>query len=148
MAKVARQGRVGKLCERSRHLDTRRPGADQYKGQEALAHHQVGHTFGFFEGEQQVPPYQRRIVDRLEAGRQSRPIVVAVIGILGAGCQHQVFVALVGSKRVSTCRAAASMPITSSSNTVAFCWCRRIARIGCAISAGESAAVATWYKSG
>jgi hypothetical protein len=40
------------------------------------------------------------------------------------------------------------MPLTSAISTVALRCCRKMCRIGQAISAGDSAAVATWYSNG
>ena len=40
--------------------------------------------------------------------------------------------------------AATSTPVASASITATFDWCRKIRRIGAAMSAGLSAAVATW----
>ena len=41
-----------------------------------------------------------------------------------------------------------TMPLTSAINTVALGCCRKMCRIGQAISPGDSAAVATWYSNG
>ena len=94
VAEVAGQGGVGELGECSGHLDAGRPGADQDKGQQPPAYRRVGTRFRLFEGEQQAAADQRRVVDRFEARRQPRPVVMAEIGVLRPGRQHQVIVAL------------------------------------------------------
>jgi hypothetical protein len=94
VAKVAGQCRVRQLGERAGHLDAGRSGADQDKGQEALAYCPVRHGLGLFKGEQYAAADQGRIVNRFEAGRQCRPVIVAEIGVLRSGRQDQMIVAL------------------------------------------------------
>jgi hypothetical protein len=50
VAEVAGQCRVREFGERSGHLHAGRPGADQDKGQQALAYRRVRHGFRLFEG--------------------------------------------------------------------------------------------------
>ena len=98
VAKVAGQCRVGEFDERSGHLDAGRPGADQDKGQQAPAYLGVRHVFCFFEGEQHAAADQCGVVDRFEARGQSRPVVMAEIGVLRPGREDQIIVALVRPK--------------------------------------------------
>src|SRR6516225_1922630 len=49
---------------------------------------------------------------------------------------------------ISTLRPAVSMPVTDPRITWVFACVARMPRIGAAMSAGDKAAVATWYKSG
>jgi len=85
---------VRQLGERAGHLDAGRPGADQDKGQQALAYRRVCHGLGLFKGEQYAAADQGCVVDRFEAGRQCRPVIVAEIGVLRSGRQDQIAVAL------------------------------------------------------
>ena len=98
VAKVAGQCRVGQFGKRSGHLDAGWPGADQDKGQQALAYLGIRHGFRLFEGEQKAAADQCGVVDRFEARRQSRPIIMAEIGVLRAGRQDQVVIAAGGAK--------------------------------------------------
>ncbi len=98
VAKVAGQCRVGEFDERSGHLDAGRAGADQDKGQQALAYLGIRHGFRLFEGEQHAAADRCGVVDRFEARGQPRPVIMAEIGVLRPGRQDQIIVALVRPK--------------------------------------------------
>ena len=89
---------VGEFDESSGHLDAGRARANQDEGQQALAYLRVRHGFRLFEGEQHAAPDRGGVVDRFEARGQSRPIIVAEIGVLRTGRQDQIIIALVGPK--------------------------------------------------
>ena len=52
----------------------------------------VGLGLGLLEGEQDAPAQIGRVVDRLQAGRERRPVVVTEIGVPRAGRDDQIVV--------------------------------------------------------
>ena len=79
----------------------------------------------------------------LRPGAERAQLVVAEVGRAGAGREHEE---VEGQRPPSTTssRAATSTRATSAIRTSTFRWRRKIERIGVAIWAGLSAAVATW----
>src|SRR6516165_177765 len=140
---VAGQGLSRDFGYGARHLDTGGAAADDHESEQPLALGVVASELRFLKRGQNAATDTGRVFDALEArgdlGQRSRPKYEfrAPVAITRKSKEN-------GPALVFTTRAPTSMPITSAINTVAFfCW-RRIWRIGQAISAGDSAAVATW----
>ena len=148
MAEIPRESRVGELGQGSGHLDAGRAGPDQNKSQQPVAQSLGPSLFGPFEGKQHAAPDQGGVVDRFEAGRQPRPVDVAEIvcivtrwrgpasGSPAPSRSGSSFGATPG-RRQSPRRADRGVALMAQDGPD---------RLG--DSAGDSAAVATWYKSG
>jgi hypothetical protein len=80
---------AGELDRRAGQLDAGRAGADHDEGEQAAPLGLVGGDLGALEGEQQAAADLGRVLDRLEAGRDGRPFVVAEVGVRGARGEHQ-----------------------------------------------------------
>lgn len=83
---------MGNLSERSCQLDSGRAAADYHEIQGFISRAGEGLAFGEFEGEQNAASNLEGIFNRLEAGRQRFPGVVAEIGVHGSGGDDQVVV--------------------------------------------------------
>src|SRR5262249_38403288 len=100
-------------------------------------------SFGLFERQQNSAPEEHCVVDRLQAGGMLRPVTVPEIGLPRAGCDDQVverdptaishYFILLDVNRGNGCKHDAHIGFA-----------RNMVRIGHAMSAGDSAAVATW----
>ena len=104
----------------------------------------IGDQLGLLESGQDAAADAGRVLDALESRRKAGPVVMAEIGMHGAGRDHQI------SRRrnrpdlvVSSCLPRIDRRHLCPSSTVALRWSRRMCRIGQATSAGDSAAVAT-----
>lgn len=93
MAEFVLERVAGDLGQRAGQLDAGRAAADHGKTQPGCACGQVGLGFGALEGEQQLAPQHQRVVQRLQAGRMLGPVIVAEVGMGGAGGQQQHVVA-------------------------------------------------------
>ena len=96
------------------------------------------------ERQQHAPPDLDRVVEILQPRRDLRPIVVPEVRILRARRDHQKLIV----ERRRLAREHASSPpdprrVTSANSTRAFSCRRSTLRIGAAISAGASPAIAT-----
>ena len=76
--------------DRAGQLDAGRPGADDDEGQQRRAALRIALALGALEGEQDAPPQRGGVLQRLEAGRERLPIVMAEIGVARAGGEDQV----------------------------------------------------------
>ena len=136
-AEVALQRVPGDLAERARQLGAGRAGADDDERHPFRAADRVGLALGGLERDEDPPPDLGGVLDRLEARRVLRPLVVAEVREAGAGRDDQRVVgdrAAVGQPRPRAW--PGSSPTASPSRTVVFCRFRRIERSGWAMSPG------------
>ena len=82
---VAPERVAGDLAERPGELDAGRPAADEDEGHPRPAPLGVGLALGGLEGDEDPPADLGRVLDGLEARRDGRPVVVAEVGVVGAG---------------------------------------------------------------
>ena len=82
---VALERVVGDLAQRAGQLDPGRAAADQHERHPRPAPLRVGFALGGLEGDQDPPPDLGRVLDRLEPGRDRRPLGVVEVGVVGAG---------------------------------------------------------------
>ena len=78
-------------------LDAGRAAADDDEGEQRLAGLGIGLELGFLERQQQPAPHRRRVLQRFETGRIRLPVVMAEIGMLRAGAEHQIVERHVGA---------------------------------------------------
>ncbi len=153
-AEIVGEGVPADLGEGSGEFDSGGSGADDHEVQRIAGFTGRGAAFREFEGEQNSAADFERVLDGLEAGRESLPFVVAEVGVAGAGGDDEVVVRDLlnfvlrsvfsfSLHAVWTTRRSRSKPVTSAMSTSTFLWPLRIERIGAAISPGESPAVAT-----
>ena len=88
-AKIVGQRFTREFGDRAGELDPGRAAADDDEGQLRRAQRSVALAFGALEGHQNSPAHRGRVLERLEAGREALPFVMAEIGVPGAGRQHQ-----------------------------------------------------------
>ena len=81
------------LGDRAGELDARRAAPDNDERQKRRALPLVGLPLRLLEGEEYAAPYGGRVLERLEAGRERLPGIVAEIGVPRAGRQHERVVA-------------------------------------------------------
>ena len=143
-AEVARDGLARDLGERARQLDAGGPAADDDEGEQRPRSAPSRSR----SAASKASSTRRRISSassrRLEAGRQLLPVVVAEVGVAGARGEHE---RVVGQLALVQDHAPAGQvhrlgPRPASRVTLAARL--RIERSGVAMSATESAAVATW----
>ena len=91
-----------------------------------------------FEGEYEPAPDLSRVLKGLQAGSERGPGIVTEVIVFDTGRQHEIVV----GKAAACAQQDLSAPIASSL-TVTLRALRRMERVGSAISAGASAAVAT-----
>ena len=89
-AEILRQRAIRQLRDGAGHFDAGRAAADDHEIQQPRALGRIGLGFGLFEGEQDAAADISRVVDRLQAGRERRPVVVTEIGVLRAGREDQI----------------------------------------------------------
>ena len=92
-AEVALQGVLGDLAERAGQLDAGRAAADDDERHPLGPADRVGFPLGRLEGDEDPPPDLGRVVDRLEARRVARPLVVAEVRVADAGRDDERVVA-------------------------------------------------------
>src|SRR5439155_22540906 len=80
------------LGERPGKLDTGRPAANEDERQQPLVPRRVSFALRILEGQADATPDRQRVLERLQAGRIRLPVVVAEIGVTGAGRDDQVVV--------------------------------------------------------
>ena len=86
-----------------------------------------GLPLGQFEGQQNAAADFERVLDGLESGRESFPLVVAEIGVAGAGGDDERIVRnflsfVFGLVTARTTRRSRSKPVTSAMSTSTFLW--------------------------
>ena len=91
-AEVAGEGVTGELRDGARHLHSRRAAADDHGCHQRLLLLGVGRHLGFLERHQETRANLASILDRLQAGRDLRPVVVPEVAVLGAGRNDQTIV--------------------------------------------------------
>ena len=140
-----RQFALGQLGNGAGHLHAGGTASDNGEGEQPPALGGIGFRFGLLEGRQHAVADVRSVLDLLEARRERLPILMAEIGVPRASGDHQVIVGNVGDAAAHVdCAAAAIDRFDLGQNLArALRWRCRIRRIGMAMSAGDSAAVAT-----
>ena len=86
------QGVAGDFGDGAGHLDPGRSAADDHEGGQGGIRLAFAGQFGAFEGGEDAPADGERVLDALQAGREGFPIVVAEIGVRGAGGYHQLVI--------------------------------------------------------
>ena len=89
---VAEVGRQRVLCQFGNgagEFDAGRTGPDNDKRQPCRAPLRIGFALGTFEGDQDPPPQRGGVLQRLQAGRERLPFVMAEIGVAGPGGENQ-----------------------------------------------------------
>jgi hypothetical protein len=76
---------VRDLRERARHFDARRSAADDDEVQPRPPLNRVARPLRPFEGVERLPPDERGVLDRLQAGRVRFPVVAAEVAVGRAG---------------------------------------------------------------
>ena len=89
LAEVTGEGLPGDLRERPGQLDPRRTAADHHERQVGPTLRRVVHPLGDLEGREDPAADLQGVLDALEARREPFPIVVAEIGMPGAGGDNQ-----------------------------------------------------------
>ena len=128
---------------RARHFDTGGAAPDDHECQQPLALGIISSELRLLKSGQNVATDTGSVFDALETRSDIGPAMMTEIRIC---CSVAITKKSNGNGPafVFTTRAWVSIPSTSAMNTVAFSCRRKIWRIGHAISAGDSAAVATW----
>ena len=90
--KIARQRVLRDLAERPRQLDARGPRAHDDERQPGFLLRGIGLSFGKFEGREHPTPNLERVADRLEPGRERRPLFVPKVRVPRAGGHDDVVV--------------------------------------------------------
>src|SRR6202020_1137744 len=93
VAEMGGERRLRQLSDCAGELDSRRASADDDEGHERRALLRVGLALRLLEGEQNAAAYGGRVLERLKAGRERLPGVMAEIGVPRAGRQHKRVVA-------------------------------------------------------
>ena len=70
-------------------FDAGRAGADDDEGQKRRAPRRIALALGALEGDQNAPPQRGGVLQRLQAGRERLPFVMAEISVARAGGEHQ-----------------------------------------------------------
>ena len=92
MAECAFQRLGGQLGDLARQLHPGRTRTDDGERQQLLAEDRIAGPFRQLERAEDAPAHFERVVDRLHAGRELREMVVAEIGLAGAGRDDQAVV--------------------------------------------------------
>src|SRR4051812_33196796 len=87
---VVLQRVIGDLAQCPGELDAGRPGADDDEGEPGIAPRRIRLALGSLKGEQDAAPHLRRVLDRLQPGRERLPLVVAEVVMRGAGGDDQL----------------------------------------------------------
>ena len=100
MWRKSRRERVAPdLGHRAGHLDAGRAAADDDEGQPGVPADRVGLALGALERQQHAAADLQRVLEALEPGRERLPLVVAEVGVAGAGGDDQVVVATARCRR-------------------------------------------------
>ena len=89
LRKSRRQRVLRQFGDGAGKLDAGRAGADDDEGQQRRAPLRIGLALGALEGEQDAPPQRGGVLQRLQAGRERLPFVMAEIGVARAGREDQ-----------------------------------------------------------
>ena len=136
------QGLTRDLGERAGDLDAGRAAADDDEGQPLAAVLRIV-ALGHLVGEQHPAADLERVLDALEARGEWRPLLVAEVGVGRARGEDEVVVGELAVGQEELLRGELDAT-ASASTTETFRAPRNTLRIGAAMSAGFSAAVATW----
>ena len=138
------------LCDLPCHLDAGRPTADDHERQPRCALLRIALDLGRLEGGKDAGAKVERTRQRLQLGRVLGPLVVAEVRVGGAAGHDELVVV---ERRISLAvREVVEVNLASGKveaghlreQHVRVCCRRRIRRSGEAISAADSAPVATW----
>ena len=149
-AEVAAQGAVRELGDLAGHLDAGRAGADDDEGQQPVdVSACVVGQLGQLEGAEDAAAQLEGVVDALHARRELGELVVAEVGLAGAGGDDQRVVRRARSSRPSTCEVtvrAVEVDVgdLAEHDPRVLAGRRRISRVAGAISPSERMPVATW----
>ena len=141
IAEVGRQRLAGELGKRAGDLHAGRPAADDHEREQASALVRAHLGFRLLEGHENSAPEVGGVLDLLDALRVGLPFVMAEVGVTGAGSDDELVVGI-GRDR-SGPAGARCRPRDLGERHAAVLLVPRMLRIGTAMSAGESAAVAT-----
>ena len=89
VSEVRRQRIAGQLGDGAREFDPGRARTDNDKGEQRRAPLGIGLALGAFERHQDSAPQRGRVLQRLEAGRERLPFVVAEIRVPRAGGEDE-----------------------------------------------------------
>ena len=89
VAELAGQRLLRQLGDDAGELDAGGTAADDAEGHQRPAPLAIGLALGLLEGEEQAPADRRRVLEGLEAGGRGLPLVVAEIGVAGAGGEDE-----------------------------------------------------------
>ena len=135
------------LGNRSRHFHAGRTATDDDEGHRGRLGGFVRDFFRVFEGQQKTPADFHRVLEALQARREFLPFVMSEIGMPRAGREDEIIVGDFPIADVDGLRRDIDR-FHFRQNHFRVRKSLRMPRIGAAMSAGESAAVATWYRSG
>ena len=105
-AEIVGEGVTADFGEGSGEFDSGGAGADDHEVQRIASFAGSGAAFGKFKGEQNAAADFERVLDGLEAGRESFPFVVAEIGVAGAGGDDE---GIVGNFLIIVCASSCSL---------------------------------------
>src|ERR1700693_5856570 len=88
-AEIVREGVTADFGEGSGEFDSGGACAYDHEVQRIVTFAGSGTPFGEFEGEQNAAADFERVLDGLEAGRERLPLVVAEVGVAGAGGDNE-----------------------------------------------------------
>jgi hypothetical protein len=83
---------VGDFAQRAGQFDAGRSAANDYESEPGVALRGVRLALGLFIGQQNAAADFGRVFHGLKSGREGLPLVMAEIGIRGAGRDHQVVI--------------------------------------------------------
>ena len=89
LRKSGRSVSLGQFGNGAGEFDAGRTGADDDEGQKRRAPLRIGFALGAFEGHQNTPPQRGGVFQRLQAGRERLPFVMAEISMAGAGGENE-----------------------------------------------------------
>ena len=123
-------------------LDPGCSATDDDEGEQAGAFLGISLDFRLLESKQDLAAQDRRVVNRLDASGMGLPVTVSEVRMLGP-CREDEIVERYPQFSSQDLPRPLIDPVTLARMTETFCCRLTIARIGDAISAGDSAAVAT-----
>ena len=139
---ILREGVARDLGDRSRHFHTGRSATDDDEGHRGGLRCFVGDFLRVFEGQQQTPPDFHGVLETLQARREFLPFVMSEIGMPCSRREDEIIVADFPVADVHGLRGDVDR-FHFRENYFRVREAIRMPRIGAAMSAGESAAVAT-----
>jgi len=98
---LSRQRLVRELGDLAHHLDSGGSGSDHREGQVGRSFGRVGGQAGHLEGAEDMAAQVTGVRQRLQAGREHRPVVMPEVGVRAPGRDHQ---AVVGQQQLPAVR--------------------------------------------